>query len=171
MDHDLRRRIVDDELKLRDGEACVQGQENRAQPPAGELHLQRIGRVHGQHRDPVAARHLEPVAQMRGETRNPRVELRVGEPAFAGEVDNRQFFRRPAAEMGNPVIVANRQNLLRRSSGLELPDPADLTLYLPDEGPYRNTSCVEWLADGLIGHPGSAAARSRAAASCSLHLV
>ena len=32
-----------------------------------------------QHRDPVAARHLEPVAQMRGETRNPRVELRVGE--------------------------------------------------------------------------------------------
>jgi hypothetical protein len=51
---------------------------------------------------------------MRGETGNARVELRVRETSFAGEVDDGEFVRRPAAEMGDPVIVANRQNLLRR---------------------------------------------------------
>jgi hypothetical protein len=29
-----------------------------------------------------------------------------------------------------------------------------LAPYLPDERPYRNMSCVEWLAYGLIGHSG-----------------
>ena len=115
MDHEARGRIADDVLKFGDGKAGVQRQEHRAEPAAGELHLQRIGRVQRQHRDPVAARDSEPVPQMGGEPRNARVELRVGEVAPAGEVDNRRFIRRAAAEMGDPVVISNRQNLLPRS--------------------------------------------------------
>ena len=55
VDHQHRRGVADDELQLGHGEAGVQRQEHRADPPAGELHLQRIGRVQRQHRDPVAA--------------------------------------------------------------------------------------------------------------------
>ena len=50
-------------------------------------------------RDAVAARDIEPVAQMRGETRDARIELRIGKAALAGEVDGRDFIRRAAAEM------------------------------------------------------------------------
>ena len=71
--------VADDELQLGNGEAGVERQEHRADPEAGELHLQRIGCVQRQHRDPVAARDLEFVAQMRGEQRDARVELRIGE--------------------------------------------------------------------------------------------
>src|SRR6266568_4910874 len=66
-------------------------------------------------------------AQMRGQTRNAGVELRVSEPAFAGKIDRRQFVRRAAGKMRDPVIVANRQNLLQRSSGLGPSDLLDLT--------------------------------------------
>jgi len=123
MDHELRRGIADNVRKLGHGEAGVQRQEHRADPAAGELHFQRIGGVVRQHRDPVAARDFHLVAQMGGETRNPRVELRVVKPALAGKVDHRQFVRRPAGKMCDPVIVANRQNLLQKSSGLAPPDP------------------------------------------------
>ena len=78
MDHHLRRGIADDELQFGNGKAGVQRQEHRADPEAGELHLQRIGRVQRQHRDPVAARDAEFVAQMRGKPRDARVELRIG---------------------------------------------------------------------------------------------
>jgi hypothetical protein len=94
VDHERRRRIADNVLKLGDGEAGVQGQEDSPDSPRRELHLQRIGRVHGKHSDTIAARNLELVAQVRGETRNARVELGVGEAAPAGEVDDRQFVRR-----------------------------------------------------------------------------
>ena len=131
MDHHLRRGIADDELQFGNGEAGVQRQEHRADPEAGELHFQRIGRVQRQHRDPVAARDLEPVAQMRGETRDPRVELRIGEAARAGEVDGRDLVRRAAAEMGDPVVIANGQNFLLRYRGsVRRPIPAHLTPYL-----------------------------------------
>jgi hypothetical protein len=56
MDHQLRRGIADNVRKLRHGEAGVQRQEHRADAPTGELHLQRVGGVERQHRDPVAAR-------------------------------------------------------------------------------------------------------------------
>src|ERR1700680_4944050 len=128
MDHQRRPRVADNVLKFGDGEAGVQRQENRADTSARELHLQRISGVHRKHRDPVTATYLEPIAQVGGETRNARVELCVGKAAFAGEVDDRQFVRRPAAEMGNPVIVANGQNLLH-VSGLAPPDLLDLTPY------------------------------------------
>ena len=59
MDHHLRRGIADDELQLGNGEAGVERHEHRAEPAAGELHFQRIGRVQRQHRDAVAARDLE----------------------------------------------------------------------------------------------------------------
>ena len=113
MDHQPGRGVADDVVQLGNGEAGVQRQEHRAQPPAGELHLQRIGRIQRKHGDPVAALDAEPVAQMRGEPGNAGIELRVGEPASAGEVDGRQFVRRPAAEMRDPVIVANWQKFLR----------------------------------------------------------
>ena len=118
MDHQARGRIADDVLQFGDGEAGVQRQENRAEPAAGELHLQRIGGVQREYGDAVAARDSEPVAQMRGEARNARIELRVGEFASAGEVDHRRFVRRAAAEMGDPVVVANRQILLLFSAVL-----------------------------------------------------
>jgi hypothetical protein len=35
----------------------------------------------------------------------------------------------------------------------------DFTPNVPDEGPYRNTSCVEWLAYGLIRGPAGGGAR------------
>ena len=55
---------------------------------------------------------LEFVAQVGGKPRDPRVELRVGQPAFAGEVDGRDLVRRAAAEMRDPVVMANRQCFL-----------------------------------------------------------
>src|SRR5438105_11425968 len=128
MDHELGRRIADDVLKFGDREAGVQWQEDRADPSARELHLKRIRRVQGEHRNPVAAFDLAVVAQVRGEARDAGVELRVGELTFAGEVDNRRLGRRPAAEMGDPVIVANRHDLLRtRERSCAPPDLVDLT--------------------------------------------
>ena len=55
VDHHLWRGIADDELQFGNGEAGVQRQEHGADPAAGELHFQRIGRVQRQHRDAVAA--------------------------------------------------------------------------------------------------------------------
>ena len=60
MDHEHGGGIADDVLQFGHGEARVQGQEDRAQPSAGELHLQRIGRVQRQHAHAVTARDLEP---------------------------------------------------------------------------------------------------------------
>ena len=113
VNHELRRGVADDELQLGNGEAGIQRQEYRAQPAAGELHFQRIGGVVRQHRDAVAARYPEPIAQMRGKARNPRIELRVAEAAFAEEIDHGHLVRCPAAEMRDPVIVPNWQNSLR----------------------------------------------------------
>ncbi len=59
VDHHDRRGIADDELQFGNGETIVERQEDRAEPEAGELHLQRIRRVERQHRDAVAARHLQ----------------------------------------------------------------------------------------------------------------
>src|SRR5579871_2059377 len=50
---------------------------------------------------------------MAGEARDPRVELGVGEAAFAGEIDHGHPVRRAPAEMGDPVVVANCQMVLR----------------------------------------------------------
>ena len=97
VDHHLRRAIAGDELKLGNGEAGVQRHEDGAEPSAGELHLQRIGRVQRQHRDAVAARDLERVAEKRGEARDAGIELRIGEAALAREVDDRDLVRRAAA--------------------------------------------------------------------------
>jgi hypothetical protein len=112
VDHHLRRGIADDELQFGNREARVQRQEYRADPAAGELHFERIGRVQRQHGDAVAAPDLERVAQMGGQPRDPRVELRIGKPAIAGEVDGRTLVRRAAAEMRDPVVMANGQGFL-----------------------------------------------------------
>src|SRR6266851_1411652 len=54
---------------------------------------------------------------MRGEARDPRIELRIAEAALAREIDDRHLVGRPAPEMRDPVIVPNRQDILphRRS--------------------------------------------------------
>src|SRR5260370_19916165 len=70
---------------------------------------------------------------MRGEARNARIELRVGEAPLGGEVDHRRLVRRAASEMGDPVVVANRQGLLQRYGGLAPPDLRDLTPFSPVE--------------------------------------
>ena len=121
VDHHLRRGIADDELQFGNGQAGVERQEHRADPETGELHFQRIRRVQRQHRDPVAARDFQFVAQMGREQRDPRVELRIGKPAFAGEVDGRDLVRRAAAEMRDPVVIANRRHASSTSSGLAPP--------------------------------------------------
>jgi hypothetical protein len=163
MDHEHGRGIADDVLQLGHGEAGVQRQEHRADPAAGELHLQGIRRVQRQHRDPVAALDVELIAQMRGKPRNTGVELCIGEAAFAGEIDNRHLVRRPAAEMGDPVVIANRQyrlpneRSLRRLIGL-------MTSSLADEEAYGDavlrgvagklglwTVCPHWLFSGTVG--------------------
>src|SRR3954453_4548524 len=117
MNDQRRRGVADDVLQLGHGEAGIQRQKHRAYPSASELNLKRIGGVQGEHSDAVAALDVEPVAQMRGEVRNAGVELRVGELAPAGEVDGGKFVRRAAAEMRDPVIVANWQSPLRIYSG------------------------------------------------------
>ena len=55
MDHQHGRGVADDVVQLGNGEAGVQRQEHGADPAAGELHLQRIGRIERQHGDAVAA--------------------------------------------------------------------------------------------------------------------
>jgi hypothetical protein len=139
MDHHLWRRIADDELQLGHGEAGVQRQKHRADPAAGELHFQRIGRVQRQHRDAVAAHDFQCVAQMGGKARNPRIELRVSETPLAREIDGRDLVRRPAAEMGDPVVVANRQILLRRFLRSGAADPSFILCHIRMERPYWDT--------------------------------
>ena len=112
MDHEHGRRVADNIMQLGYGEAGVQWQEHRADPATGELHFQRIRGVQRQHRDPVAALDPEPTAQMRGKARNPGIELRVAESALAGEIDHRRLVGGAAAEMGDPVIVADGQGFL-----------------------------------------------------------
>jgi hypothetical protein len=118
VDHHFRGGVADDELQLRHGQPRVQRQEYRADPETGELHFQRIGRVQRQHRDAVAARDAESVAEVRGQPRDPRVELRVGEPAFGGKVYRGDLARRAAAEMRDPVVVANGRHAFSPSCGL-----------------------------------------------------
>ena len=56
-------------------------------------------------------------SRVRRKARNPRVELRVGKPAVTGEVDGRDLVRRTAAEMRDPVVMANGQGFLLMSRG------------------------------------------------------
>ena len=134
VDHHVRRGIADNELQFWNGEARIQRQEHRADPETGELHFQRIGRVQRQNRDPVAALDVKFVAQMRGKVRDARIELRVGKPAIAGEVNGCDLVRGAAAEMRNPVIIANRRHASSVSSGLA--PPVLLDGILADEGSY-----------------------------------
>jgi hypothetical protein len=84
-------------------------------------------------------------AQMRGEARNPCIELRVGEAPLGGEVDHRRLVRLAAAEMGDPVVVANRQGLLRNSAvWRRLIDPI-LRHFAQLRRRIAILSCVEWL--------------------------
>ncbi len=115
MDHEGGRCIADDVLQFGDGEPRIQREEYRADPSAGELHFQRIRRVQREHGDPVAALDAVLLAQMRGEPRDPRIKLRVAEPALAGEVDYRRLVRGSAAEMGDPVIIAHGRHAFPRS--------------------------------------------------------
>jgi hypothetical protein len=47
-----------------------------------------------------------------GKPRDAGIELRVGEPAITGEVDGSDLVRRAAAEMRDPVVMANGQGFL-----------------------------------------------------------
>src|SRR5258705_9271005 len=91
---------------------------------------------------------------MRGEARKARIELRVGEAPLAGEVDHRLLVRRPASEMRDPSVVANRQGFLRRSAVLRrlidhkhAPDRGGLaSRHFQDwAGRVPMRSCGEWL--------------------------
>ena len=86
---------------------------------------------------------------MRGQPRDARVELRVGEAALAGEIDHRRLVRRAAAEMGDPVVIANRQGFLQMYRGL--------VRVMADFTPGRSVgehigmlSCVEWLGGVVV---------------------
>src|SRR5262245_5226375 len=107
MDHHLRRRVADNKLQFRHGEAVVQWQEDRAEPEAGELHLHRVGRVQRENRDAVAASHLQRIAQMAGQKRDAFIELAIGKPPAACEIDQRDLAWTAAAVMGDPVIVTD----------------------------------------------------------------
>ena len=168
MDHQHRRGVADDVVQLGNGEAGIQRQEHRADPPAGELHFQRIGGIEREHGDAVAALDAERPAQMRGEPGNAGIELRVSEASSAGEVDGRHLVRRAAAEMRDPVIVANWQKFPPRSAVLcrlisfneilRTACPSSLRLASgcfvqhaasnPVRCRMQGLSCVEWLNPG-----------------------
>src|SRR5258708_8600883 len=82
---------------------------------------------------------------MRGEARNPRIELRVGEAPLGGEIDHRRHVRRPASEMGDPVVVANRQGLLLRYAVLRRLIRPILRHFVQLRRRIGRLSCVEWL--------------------------
>src|SRR4029078_8811032 len=84
---------------------------------------------------------------MHGKARDPRVELRIAEAARASEVDGRDLVRRAAAEMGDPVVIANGQILLPIFSG-SCAAPLLDGISLAGEGSYGMLSCVEWLGEG-----------------------
>src|SRR6185437_12452051 len=109
---------------------------------------------------------------MRGEARNPRVELRVGKFPLTAKIDQRRLVRRAAAEMRDPLVIANRQALLQ-IGGLMTPlarsavHAGQLAQLRPDwlvgrfgagrlepsswDAARAALSCVEWLRHGLIG--------------------
>jgi hypothetical protein len=90
---------------------------------------------------------------MRGEARDTGIELRTGEAAFAGEVDNRHLVRRPVAEMGDPVVIAYRQESLhfQRSCAARL---QDFTPCRSSWRPYRDSVLCRVAGLGPIGRFG-----------------
>jgi hypothetical protein len=112
VNHQRRRSVAGDELQLRNGQPRIERHEDRADPPAGELDLQRIGRVQRQHCDAVTARNIPPVAQMRGEAGDALIEFGIAEPAFARKIDDGRLVRRASAKMRYPVVMPNRHSVL-----------------------------------------------------------
>src|SRR6266498_4412852 len=58
---------------------------------------------------------------MRSKARDPRIELRVGKPTVAGEVNGCDLVRRATAEMRDPVVIANRRHASSRKPPDHLP--------------------------------------------------
>ena len=100
-------RILGDELELGHREPPVQRQEDRAQPPAGELQLEDVGVVHAEHRDAIAVADAEGVAQPQCRARHALVELGVGEAPAGRQIVRRLRPRREARVMGDPVLHGN----------------------------------------------------------------
>ena len=111
MDHDLGRSVADDELQFGHCQPGVERHEDRADAEAGELHLQRIGRVQRQHRDAIALADAADVAEMTGEEPDAGIELRIGEASVAAEIDHRGLGRRAPGMMRNPVVIPYRHGV------------------------------------------------------------
>ena len=96
-------RVAADELELRGREPPVERQEDRADPLAGELDLEDVGVVVGEHHDPITASHPEPVPQPEGGPADPFVEFRIGEAPARCDVVDRFAPGGVARVVGDPV--------------------------------------------------------------------
>ena len=110
MDQHHGGRIVADELELGHRQPPVQRQEDRPQPPAGELQLEDVGVVHAEHRHAVAAANAEGGGQPKCCTRDALVELGVGEAPAGRQIVRRLRARREARVMADPVLHRNTRN-------------------------------------------------------------
>jgi hypothetical protein len=80
--------VTADELQLGDRQPPVQRHEDGAELGAGELHLEEVGVVVGEHRDPVLVADAELGGQHPGQAQRSLVELGPGEAAVRGQVDH-----------------------------------------------------------------------------------
>ena len=99
MDQHHGARILADELELGHRQPPVQRQEDRAQPPAGELQLEDVGVVHAQHRHAIAAADAKGGGEPQRRARDSRVELGVGEAPAGRQIVCRLRARRKARVM------------------------------------------------------------------------
>ena len=79
-DQRTRVGIADDEFQFGHGESPVQRQEDRADPPTGELDLIVVSGIVRQHRNPVAATDTAAIGKEKRTAINPFIHLAIAEP-------------------------------------------------------------------------------------------
>ena len=106
-DQHLRGAIGQDRAQFGIGQPPVQRHENRAGPPAGELHVEDIGAVRGQHGDAVAGFDTKQRSESTGQARDTVVEHAIAVVPPGRQVYRRQRVRPPHGVMGDAVIIGN----------------------------------------------------------------
>ncbi len=104
MDQYMGAAVLADILQLRHRQAPVQGHEDGADAPAGELDFKGIGIIEADQGDPVIFADAQGIAQIQRCLVDTGMEFPIGETPAGGEVDKRLLTRRERGVMLDPVF-------------------------------------------------------------------
>ena len=108
VDQHRRGAVGEDSEQFRVRQTPVQRNENRAEATAGKLHLERVGGVRCQDRDPVAGGDSVISPKRSGQPSDSLVEGLVGVVASGRQVHRGQRIRAPHRVMGDAVVIRDR---------------------------------------------------------------